>query len=290
MTKEERVDICARVRQKASEAVTKILTKSHNPNEAHVAAELWKEVGKNAELYERGWYDPPPGGAAALFAPHDSLGRLLFDSLRKKEFWPSAEHTLNSDAVGFVYLSPVHKETGIIGDFAITVYTGTDPHIKGHIQRCLHITEKVAAYAEMGMELREIHAYAQRLLRDEKLSNKRTLTYTDMTGTNIGHTIPWTYEDHSLPETAIVQSRDFDALKNLISAKRVNLNSEERFRIPETIAFTVELRLEDAEDPGLPNAYYHLIVSFSKGKKKVFSNFNDVFVGMEIEGYLMSTF
>ena len=288
MTPEERVDVCRQTREKASQAVLSVLKALSSPSEKEFAGALWSEVAKSQELHERGWYDPPPQGAAVLFASTNSLDRLLFDTLRKEKFWPSQDFKFTKDSVGFVYLSPVHRAAGIIGDFAVTIYNGSDRKIQNHIARCLALVEKVVAYAEVGMEFREIHDVAQKLLSEEKLSNARTLTYTDTVGTNIGHTIPWTYENPTLEEEEIIKNGDFETLKNLISKKRVNLNKEESFKIPNTIAFTVELRIEDPVDPAVPNIYFHLIVSFKNGVKNVVANFSEVFGEMGMDSYLIS--
>jgi hypothetical protein len=114
-------------------------------------------------------------------------------------------------------------------------------------------------------------------MAEQGLNNNRTITYTDKVKTNIGHTVPWSYEDPTPEELSIINGTDFDKLKNLISSKRINLNEKEDFKIPPTIAFTTEFRAESNKDPHLPNASFHLIVSFVDGKKEVLGGFNTVF-------------
>lgn len=132
-------------------------------------------------------------------------------------------------------------------------------------------------YAQVSMEFCELHHFAQKSFTRKGLTNARTVTWTDKVGTNLGHTIPWSYEEPDDIEQQIITDRDFQKLSKLISEKRINVNRFEHFRITDDIAFTVEARLESMEDPSLPNVFYHLIVTYKDGKKIVLANFNKVF-------------
>lgn len=74
------------------------------------------------------------------------------------------------------------------------------------------------------MDAKQRIQICQKLMEERGLNNQRTITYTDKARSNIGHTIPWSYEKPTNEETAIIEGDDFDKLKNLISSKRVNLN------------------------------------------------------------------
>ena len=126
------------------------------------------------------------------------------------------------------------------------------------------------------MEFRGLHARAQKLFARESLNNDRTVTHTDKVGTNLGHTIPWTHKDPTESEQAIISGNSFEKLKNLISSKRVNVNSRETFKIPENIVFTFEARLEDSEDSKMPLVFFHLLVVFRYGKRGIVSGFEDL--------------
>ncbi|MBI2798648.1 hypothetical protein HYX70_05185 [Candidatus Saccharibacteria bacterium] len=78
-------------------------------------------------------------------------------------------------------------------------------------------------------------------------------------------------------------------VNKLISSKRVFINADEEKVIPATIAFTAEMRVRSANDPSLPNIYFHTIVSFVNGQKAITSNFNPLFraIGMN---YIKSKF
>lgn len=45
---------------------------------------------------------------------------------RPDEAWPNDAHQLQRNSLMFAYASPVHKQTGLIGDFACSLYRGSD--------------------------------------------------------------------------------------------------------------------------------------------------------------------
>ena len=94
---------------------------------------------------------------------------------------------------------------------------------------------------------------------------------------NLGHTIPGTFNDGFLPGDS------FEKTRESIRTKRIHLIDTENFEIPESCAFTVELRLEDANNPDLPSVYFQFIVCFRNGEKMILDNFIEIFhaVGMD---------
>lgn len=188
-----------------------------------------------------------------------------------------------------LYASPVDRVSGIIGDWGMTIYLGDDPAVCAHFRNCLEAMEEGLEHIKPRMQFREIHDTAQTIFKKRHLTNARTLTLTDRTGTNLGHTIPWTYEDPTNDELNIIWGNDFDALKNTISHKRINVNRQETFIISETIAFTFEARLEDSENLHLPNVFFHYIVMFREDHKIILANFNNVFEAVGID-YLKSKY
>ena len=102
-------------------------------------------------------------------------------------------------------------------------------------------------------------------------------TYHDPLKVNLGHTIPGSFGE----ETG--SGNSFEEIKEFVRSKRIYINETEEFRILSTCAFTVEARLVDTNDPDLPNTLFHIITTFSNGKKEILTNFNDIFrtVGMD---------
>ena len=192
--------------------------------------------------------------------------------------------------MGIVYLSPVDKKSGIIGDMGLTIYNGGNKKIHEHLKHCLKVIEKIAEYTEVGMEFREIHNFAQDIFKKEELNNDRTLGITDSSKTNIGHTIPWTYEAPNKLEQETISDGNMDLLKDIISKKRIHINQDEKFKVQYNIALTVEVRLEDNNNPSLPNVFYHLVVSFIDGQKTISTNFNEIFEIMKMNKYIISKY
>lgn len=287
---QDTIGTCARIRSWTAHTVSGLLRKQAEISEKQFASTLSAAVRDNADLHSEGWYSPPPSGIAALFSDADNFGRLSFDTLRKEEYWPRADHQLEAGSAGILYASPIHKASGIIGDFGISVYRGKNRSVQAHFSKCLNVLEDAAELAQVGMEFRELHDLSQRLFKENELHNSRTITWTDKVGTNLGHTIPWSYELPSPEELSIIDGERLSDLRNLISRKRVNVNRLERFKIPGSIAFTLEARLESAVDPTMPNVFYHLIITFQNGNKATLSNFNEVFIALGMDSYIRSRF
>ncbi|OGY23078.1 MAG: hypothetical protein A2172_05210 [Candidatus Woykebacteria bacterium RBG_13_40_15] len=286
----EGIDICNNTRNLAAKYVEEVLKDSTTISEAEFRDKIKNKFAENKNIYERGWYEPPPFGIAALFSEINNFGRLRFDTLRKQEFWSSTKYRMEKGSVGIVYLSPVNRGTATIGDFGLTIYQGDNVSIKQHFKNSLDVIEQIADYTQVGMEFREIHNQARKLFKEIGVNNDRTVTYTDKVGTNLGHTIPWTWENPSELEINVINSRDFNKIKDLISHKRINVNREEKFKVPENVAFTIEARLEDTNNLSLPLVFFHVIVQFIDGNKRVNSNFNSVFKLLKMGSFVKSKY
>ena len=95
-------------------------------------------------------------------------------------------------------------------------------------------------------------------------------------GMNLGHTIPGSYKPLDF-------GKSFEEIRETITKKRIFIKENVDFKIPETCAFTIESRFEDAHKSYLPSVHFHFIVCFDKGKKIIMSNFDKIFsaVGMD---------
>jgi len=283
MQAQERIKICKQTRIKAAQAMADVLKMDKPISEVDFCNQLNEKLSSNPEIWDQGWYSPPPKGLSALFAPEVDPKRVAYDNLRKEEFWPRKENIFTDNSIGYIYASPINKLSGIIGDFGMTIYKGSNAKIIEHIKSCLDLTEKTAEYAQVGMEFREIYDYCQKLMKEKGLNNERMITYTDKVGTNIGHTVPWSYKDPNLEEKQTLEGNSFEKVRELISTQRVHLNSKERFKIPPTIAFTIEPRAENSFLPGLPMSSFHTILTFSEGKKEILGNFNPIFQAVKMD-------
>jgi hypothetical protein len=284
------IEACLTTRSWLSGVTSSVLKIYPEISEEEFATAIMAEIKANSNLFPEGWYAPPPGGVAALFGDSDSFERLKFDTLRREKYWPRKEQTLTQRSAGLVYASPIDKSTGAIGDFGMTIYRGEDKAVHAHLSDCLTALERSSECAEEGMEFRELHDLSQKVFMDSGLHNARTITWTDAVGTNLGHTVPWSYEEPTDDERAILNAAEADARIDLISKKRLFINRLETFKIPKNIAFTLEARLENTSDPVLPNSFFHLVIAFKNGVRTVSSNFNEVFATLGMDSYIKSKF
>lgn len=266
----------ANTRQYAAECIATVLKDAEGKTEKELSETLNTELLNDKNLLESGWYNPPPMGISVLAETEDNMHRLRFDSLRKEEFWPG-DTLIQKDSLIFLYCSSVDKRTALFGDIGVTVYAGDNAKIQNHLKKALSVLHQIADGIEVGMEFREICEGVQKIFKDSNVNNDRAVLLT--TGRdefNLGHTVPFSYEKPTDEEQAVIDTGNFEGIRDLISHKRVYVGPEERFKIPETCAFTIEARLEDNDDPSMPNNFFHLIVTFDEGQKKIHDNYEPI--------------
>lgn len=258
-------------REIASQVAVKSLINIDNVSEVELREKILSEIAAHHDLFPQGWYAPPPSGVGILF-DISPFTRLQFKSLRNPESYPNKQSIFKKESVGIIYFSPVDKNTDMIGDIGFTIYNGDNEKIKQHIKKCFSITKKIAEYAKVGMKFSELYFYAQDLLKKElKIVGWMTTTSDPNLGINLGHTIPGSFENN------LNFGDSFDEIQETIKNNRIYINQVENFVIPETCAFTVEIRLADVGNPDLPNAFFHFIVTFDKGQKAILENFENIF-------------
>lgn len=248
-------------------------------SEAALRDALVAKMAAEPSIYPAGWYDPPPGGVAFL-AAEAPFARLQFESLRPERSWPSAESKVSEEAVVMAYLSPVHKETGMLGDIGLTLYRGKDERVRAHLRSCYETVLGLAERAEPGMRMRDLFDIA---MEDVFKKGGRHIgwmsTTHDPQQVNLGHTAPGSYGE-------LLPSGSFEEVREAIRTRRLYINAVEEFRIPDTCAFTVEARLTDASEE-MPNTFFHLIVLFEDGKRRILSGFDEMFEAWDM-GYMRS--
>ncbi|MDW5327855.1 M24 family metallopeptidase [Plantactinospora sp. KLBMP9567] len=231
-------------------------------------------LAADPRLLAEGWYQPPPNGVSALIGEGPDWARMSYVSLRHQQTWPRDDIQLKPGSLMYAYASPVVADSFMIGDLGVTVYGGEDEQIWEHLSTCFEITAAVAAYAEVGMELRELYNFAAGLMEKAALVNE-TYSTTDVSGgVDIGHTLPWTYEEPTTEQLGELRSGDFRRMAKAISMARLFHNAEERQKIEPTMAFTVEPRMAG---PDRPLASFHVLVSFDQGVKRIHCDFAEIF-------------
>lgn len=283
-TTKEKFLILKATRMVAQEALGKSLQKllsSKKQISELMLRDTWlKEMRKSKTIFPDGWYIPPPHGVITLFGGEKETTRVSPDSPRLEKFWPKGAVCLDKDkGIVFVYASPVHRETGIIGDFGLTLYFGKKTKICDHIRKSYRLIHKIFKHIRVGMPFAEIAQYADAEMNKQQ-TYSQLLSSTDKVGTNIGHTIPAVFEGWTKEEKKLWQSlrNDWDRIKNMISKKRIFINTQENLIVKPGMAFTLEPRPEALRNPDIPMVYYHsVVVIHDNGEKELIANFDDLF-------------
>lgn len=244
---------------------------------------------KNRSIFPDGWYDPPPHGVGVLIGTDMNTDRINFPSLRPQEFWPKEDIFLDrNNGILVCYISPVDRETGIIGDFGITLYFGKNEEFRKHLKICLDSTYEIFEHMKVGMTLSEVSRITHDILSENRITSNLA-SPSDPTGTNTGHTIPRTDCEWTNEELKILKNIDWSRVKNLISNKRKFVNSIEQLRIQPEMGVTIEPRLRPRNNPAIPTVLFHAISLFKEdGGEELLSNFDKIFrlVGMD---YMLKT-
>ncbi|MDB5204901.1 MAG: hypothetical protein JWP09_929 [Candidatus Taylorbacteria bacterium] len=263
-------------RDRATQVALDSISDLIGSSEIEVRDRILSKIAEQKIFFPLGWYDPPFGGVAVLFG-NDPYDRLKFETLRDPLFSPSESDFYNKESVGIVYLSPIEKETGMIGDIGFTIYNGRDEKIKTHIRDCYNLLIEVANFAEVGQSFGDLYTYAMDVFVNKgqkrigwMSTNIWKATNDDKRKINFGHTIPGSFDNLNL-------GNSFDEIKENIRTKRIFIEEIETFKIPDTCAFTLEARLTD-RDHILPNTFFHFVVVFNDGKKKILANFSEIFI------------
>ena len=179
MNPNQKIEICRRTREYAQKSLFKVLQKILQNNlvlsEAEIRDRWIFELQKNDAIFKDGWYSPPPHGIGVLIGTDEDgeKNRLNFKSLRSKEIWPRKDIRLNTEnGIIFAYASPVDKETGIIGDFGITLYFGKNKEIIDHLTLCYKIVQQVFDYVKPGLTFSEIAKHMKSLITSHGLNNE----------------------------------------------------------------------------------------------------------------------
>lgn len=280
----DKLEIIKATRQIASDTLLQTLKEvleSKNPTSEVGFRDKWLyELKKHPEIFPNGWYEPPPNGIGALVGTSSENSRHNYQSLRPENMWPNSENVIDEmHPFLYAYASPVDRATGIIGDFGLSLYFGKDFKVFSHLRNCLEITKTIAENIKIGMAFSEIYQSAQDLFESTGTNNQIT-SVTDPASTNIGHTIPFSYEQMSEEEKQVLENgvNGWQNLKELISKKRKFINPIETFRVKPEMALTLEPRLTVKGNNQIPMSSYHTILLFkANGEKELLTGFDEVF-------------
>ncbi len=281
----QRISIAKRTRGVAADALATALCLGPQSQSERTICDRWlSHMGRAIGLSPDGWYRPPPGGVCVLIGqPEDNFTRLNYASLRDPATWSRSDIALRNDSLMYAYSSPFDRDTGIIGDIGLTLYRGTLGWVHEYLATCLNLTAAVARYAEVGMEFRELFDYALKQISAAGLVNETSSTASGIG--NIGHTVPWSYENYTEEEWLCLKNGAPGDVRKLISAKRVSINASANLKIQPTMAFTIEPQVRSAT---APLCSYHVIVYFSEGNKDIDPLFRELFQAFDMTDYIGS--
>lgn len=216
---------------------------------------------------------PPPHGIITLFGkPEDHYKRVCESSFRPEHMWPRKDKFYDREDILAAYASPVHKETGLIGDFGMTLYVGSTKEIKEHCENVLQAGLYIARQAKVGMPFKELYQCGMDYGAKRGFQND-IISSSDPTDTNIGHTIPLSWKEDPTHEV-ISQSKNFKEIVAALRYGRKFINGQEVQRIAEDMAFTIEPRFSTGS---LPQVWFHLTVILENGHRRIVHGFRPVF-------------
>ena len=271
------IDKVIRTRKITEDILIKSLSSIDGLTEIEIHKKLLEELEKHTELFPEGYYSPPPAGIAVIL-DQKPFKRLHYDSLRNSLYWPNNSSKFEPETVAMVYLSPIDRETNMIGDMGLTIYRGSDSLIKEHVKMSYEGILNIAKHAQIGMTFKELCTFATDSFEGKLKITKWTAMNSDPNqSVNLGHTVPGSLGENFAP------SKNFEEAKENIRVRRIPFIDTQNFTIPGTCAFTVESRTEDLYNGDMPSVHFHFMVCFDKGKKTILDNFGEIFkiVGMD---------
>jgi hypothetical protein len=254
-------------------------------NEGNSEAELQRAWVRNINLIpslsDTGWYAPPPDGCSVLIGNPPDFERARYLSLRHAEKFPRSDICLSEESFFYAFSSPV-SEDYLLGDYGIVLSQSKSEEVRSTIRDLLSLVIRSALQAEVGMEFRELYQLTIDICGREGYKND-VFSITDPRSSNVGHTLPWSYEEPTKEELLVLKNGSPEARREVISKKRVFLNDDSKLKITSPMAITVEPRLTKGR---LPPFGFHLTVVFENDKRYLIGGFNPVFEYLGMDQWL----
>lgn len=227
---------------------------------------------QDKNLYNDGWYAPPPHGIITIFGKKsDGFAKVNRPSFRPESQWPKRDLYYDPEDIVLFYASPIDRKTGLIGDFGLCLYNGSDKAVKEHFETVLRATLHIAGHARPGMQFRELYEFAMEHGKNQGFQNNIESS-ADKTGTNIGHTIPGSFATDPARK-AIAQAKTYEDVKDAIRANRIFVNGTSDQTIEPDMAFTIEPRFSTDT---MPNTMFHMTMIFERGQKRICHGFKPI--------------
>jgi hypothetical protein len=209
------------------------------------------------ELTSNGWYEPPPLGMAVLFADEDDVSRISYESLRLPEFAPGSRVMSWRRGMMYAYCSPVHRPTGLAGDFGVTLYFGGKVAIRDHFRRAFTATDRLLSDLSEGTRSAALLHHSEDVFSEHGLKNT-IASVTDSVPLDLGHSIP-TMEIENLRATRLLSRSDQQRLRE----QRRFVSTSADWTLAEERQVTIEPQLVALGRPDLPQVSFHYVVATS---------------------------
>jgi hypothetical protein len=280
----DRAESVRRTRESATATLAEVLASDLNGlAESEICAAWLASLQAIPHLMAEGWYQPPPKGLSILIGNPPDYERLRYQSLRDEVSWPRGEVRLSNDSLLFAYASPVNKSTGMIGDLAISLYKGNDQNLREHLSNAFDVTARVARFAALGMEFRELYAYGARLISERGVPDS-SFSLSNHTGLpDVGHTAPWSFGNYPSEAVEAIESGNPALVAKAIAGARLFIGASETTKIQANMSFSVEPRIAH---PTLPVACFHAWITFVNGVKSICAGFGPLLDLFGMRGYL----
>lgn len=237
-------------REKATACLEKTLDELYGRegiSEKIFAGQWLRHMSEEEDLFEEGWYSPPPQGVAVLFDE-----RLNFDSLRNEAYWPSDRMIDWNDGFLYAYSSAVDRKTGYIGDMSVTLYFGKDERIREHFRNCRGAARDIFEHLDLSDGPAELYAYSLKVFEERGLRSN-VISRTDAMPSNLGHSFT------RLDDPSSVSKLDKAEIDHL-SQTRKFLNASAKWEFEKGEQFTIEPQLLSLKDPSLFKVTHHFVV------------------------------
>jgi hypothetical protein len=261
-------------RRHAAQTLLSALQVQSEMTESTVHSEWQSRLTAIHSLMPEGWYQPPPTGTSVLIGQPPDFSRTNFRSLRNPINLPRRSPPAGPDSMLFVYCSPIDRVTAMIGDFQMTIYRGNDAAIRHHLAAALRVTLDTAAFAQAGMELRELYFYAAHRMAENDIVND-THSVTDRSGLqNIGHTIPWSYATYGDHIWTALATDNTTAIAHIMRHAISPITQNQTMRIANDMAFTIEPQVISGNGV---QASFHALVDFRDATKTIHTEYSKIF-------------
>lgn len=207
------------------------------------------------DLTSNGWYDPPPMGMAVLFADEADVSRISYESLRLPVFAPGSSVMRWPRGMMYAYCSPLHRPTGLAGDFGVTLYFGTNVEVRDHFRRAFAATADLLQGLTPGTRSSRLLEHSESVFSRYGLKNT-IASVTDSVPLDLGHSMPRLSPEEL--ETTRLLNGD---IRERLRGQRRFVSTSADWALADEHQVTIEPQLVAVGNPELPQVSFHYVVA-----------------------------